>query len=235
MLNKLSKNKFFYPVVCLLVGMAIGAIFYPSKSIHREEVSKYEAKIEKLENEKKQITSDFKANLLIQENMFKEEKRELSHKVSSLTTENTQLRQKVKERIVKIITPDGTIREETVRESDTQIVSQIVTDIKQEFNEKVASIENRWKTVHEKRVVQIKENYEKQLAEKQHIIDQYSKKETIEVNRRSFGLSIGYTVDDTFYSSVLYDVYGPFFLDLHVESNRQFNDRNLGLGIGIRF
>lgn len=235
MLKKLSKNKFFYPVVCLLVGMAIGAIFYPSKSITREEIRKYEAKIEKLEEQKRFIELDRKENWDFQERKFKRYQKETEQKISTLRTENTQLKQKVKERIVKIVTPDGTIREEIVRESDTQVVSQIVTDIKQEFTEKVASIENRWKTVHERRVVQIKDSYEKKLAEKQHIIDTYSKKETIKINERKFGVSLGYTTDDTIYSNISYSIFGPFFVDFNVTSDREFKDQSLGAGIGISF
>lgn len=235
MLKKLSKNKFFYPVVCLLVGMAIGAIFYPSKSITREETARYESKIERLEQENKETVSNFKANLLMQEKVFKEEKKELTNKVTSLRTENTRLKQKTKERIVKIVTPDGTIREEIVRESDTEVVSQIVTDIKQEFTEKVSSIESRWKTVHERRVRSIKENYEKKLAEKQHVIDEYSKKETIKINERKFGVSLGYTTDDSFYSNISYTIFGPFFIDFNVTTDREFRDKSLGAGIGISF
>lgn len=235
MLKKLLSNRYILSILIFLLGAGVGAIFYPSKSITREEQSRYERQIEKLENEKKQIQTEMQSNINTLTELNKIRIEEKNSKISSLTSENTQLRQKVKERIVKIITPDGTIREETVRESDTQVVSQIVTDIKQEFNEKVTSIENRWKKVHEQRVVEIKEDYEKQLSEKDKTIATLSKKETIEINKRNFGISLGYTTNGTLYSSVVYDIYGPFFLDIHAESSKEFNDSNFGLGLGIRF
>jgi len=234
-LKKLLNNKWAIPVIALLGGIVIGAVFYPSKTITREETARYEAKIEKLENENREIEQDFKANFIAMEESHKEYKRESESKISSLRTENTHLKQKTKERIVKIIKPDGTITEEIVRESDTEIVSQIITDIKQEFNEKVTSIESKWKKVHETRVVAIRDTYEKKLSDKQHIIDTYSKKETIKINERKFGVSLGYTTYDKYFSSISYDLAGPLFLDFHLESDSSFSDSGAGVGVGFRF
>lgn len=234
-MKRLLKHKYAAPVIALLVGMAIGAIFYPSKSITREVVSKYEEKIERLENEKRDIEFKSQTELFNKEVQFSQKKSELQNKISSLTTENTRLKRKTKETMIKIIKPDGTITEKSYKESDTEIVSQIVIDIKQEFTEKVTSIENKWKDVHEKRVVAIKDKYDKQLSEKQHIIDEYRKRETIKINERKFGVSLGYTNYDKYFSSISYDVFGPFFLDLHLESDSGFRDSGAGVGIGFRF
>ena len=234
-MKKLLNNQYAIPIIALLAGMAIGAIFYPSKSITREETAKYEAIITKLQNEKRDIEFKSQTDLFTKSQEYSEKRSEYQQKISSLTIENTTLKQKTKETMIKIVKPDGTITEKSYKESDTEVVSQIVTDIKQEFNEKVVSIENKWKDIHEQRVVAIKDNYEKKLSEKQHIIDEYSKKETIEINKRNFGVSLGYTTYDKYFSSISYDVYGPFFLDLHLESNSTFNDSGAGVGIGIRF
>lgn len=234
-MKKLLEYKYALPVLCLLGGIAIGAIFYPSKSITREETAKYEETIQRLENEKRDIEFKAQTELFNKQVEFSEKKSELQTKISSLTTENTILKQSTKETMIKIIKPDGTITEKSYKESDTEIVSQIVTDIKQEFNEKVTSIENKWKEVHEKRVVAIKDTYEKQLSEKQHIIDEYSKKETIKINERKFGVSLGYTSYSKYFSSISYDVFGPFFLDLHLESDSGFSDSGAGVGLGFRF
>lgn len=234
-MKKLLENKYAIPVIALLIGIAVGSIFYPSKTITREETAKYEAKIEKLETQKREIKKEMENTVDVITELNHIRIAEKEQRITSLRTENTNLRQKTKERIIKIIKPDGTITEEIVRESDTEIVSQIVTDIKQEFNEKVTSIENKWKTIHKKRVIVIKEKYEKKLTEKQHIIDTYSKKETIKINERKFGVSLGYTSDDNYFSNISYDIYGPFFLDFHIESNEGFSNTNTGIGIGIRF
>lgn len=223
------------PLLCLLGGIAIGAIFYPSKTITREVEARYESTIDRLENEKKSEREQFAEILTKRETEHKEYRRETDQKMSSLRTENTELKQKTKETIVKIVKPDGTITEKTIRTSDTQVVSQIVTDIKQEFNEKVSSIEEKWKQVHEDRVKDIKKDYERQLEEKQKEISYYSKKETIKVNERKFGVSLGYTKNDTYFSSITYSVFGPFFLDVHLEADPKFVNSNGGVGLGFSF
>lgn len=212
-------KKYWLPVVCLLVGGALGAIFYPSRTTTED--------INRIKQEKHEVVSHLQEQLNLEIQNSSKYRRETQNRIQTLRTENTTLRQKVRETKVKIVKPDGTIHEKTVKESDTQVVSQIVTDIKQEFNEKVTSIENKWKRVHQKRVVVIKEKYENKLQEQ-------IKRKT-EVNKRNFGVSVGYTTDEHYFSSVMYDVYGPFFLDLHLEADRNFIDNSAGVGIGIRF
>ena len=232
---KLLKNKYVLPIVCLLGGIAIGFMFYPSQTFTSEERARYEKELESTRQFTLDRIHDEMERARVAEESLKEYKRESETKVSSLKTENTRLKKKVKERIVKIVTPDGTIREEIVRESDTQVVSQIVTDIKQEFTEKVSSIEQKWKTIHKQRVSKIKEDYEEKLSQKEKVISEYSKKEVKKVNERNFGISLGYTSDKTFFSSITYDVYGPFFLDLHLETDKEFNDSSAGAAVGISF
>ena len=46
---KLFNNKYIQFVLVLIVGMGIGAIFYPSKTMTKEETFKLEQKIERLQ------------------------------------------------------------------------------------------------------------------------------------------------------------------------------------------
>jgi hypothetical protein len=230
-------------VIVLLVGIAVGAIFYPSKEVTIEEKLRLESEITKLQQEKRDIKKDLESKLSIQEASSKEYKRQTETRISSLKQENTTLKQKVKERTLKIVKPDGTIVEETVKESQTEIVSRIITDIKTEFNEKVQSIENKWKSIHEKRVVKIRDSYEKKIDEKERKIREYERRKTVKVNPRRFGLSLGYMGDDTYFSSIQYDIFGPMFLDLHFGGSvnrldsgaRNIGISETGIGIGIRF
>jgi hypothetical protein len=41
--------------------------------------------------------------------------------------------------------------------------------------------------------------------------------------------------DDMYYGNVSYDVYGPWFLNLHVEADNEFQNGVGGLGLGWRF
>ena len=232
---KIFENQFVRYALILLIGIGIGAIFYPSKTITKEEVYTMEQKIERLETEKREETKVMKALLDISEFKSKLIKEESEKKVESLKEENFKLKHKVSEKRFKIVRPDGTIEEKWFKESETDVVSSVVTKIKSEFTRKVQSIENKWRKIHEQRISKIKQTYEKKIAERS--VRQVRKvtKEKTEINKRSFGMSLGLTSQKDIFSSVIYDVYGPFFLDLHLESDREFEDKEIGLGIGLRF
>lgn len=235
MIKDLLKNKFVLCALCLLVGIGIGAVFYPSKTIEKEIESKYQQQIQKLSTEKKNIETQY--NQQIQSLKLKEKViiLESEKKITSLKEENSTLKQKVKKKTIKIIKPDGTIVEQTVRESETEVVSKIITNIKSEFNVKVSNIEKKWEKIHKERVLKIKEDYEKKIKEKEDIIITEKEKSKTTINQRNFGFAFGVKTDNIYYSSVSYDIYGPFFLNLHFESNKELSDTGAGFGIGIRF
>lgn len=220
-------------IIILLVGIAVGAIFYPSKEVSIEEKLRLESEITKLKKEKKEIKIDYENKLAIKEQISKEYKKDSESKLSSLRQENTVLKQKAKEKTLKIIKPDGTIVEETIKEYQTEIISKVVTEIKQEFKEKIQLIENKWKKIHEQRVTKIRDNYVYQLEEKDKKIRQYELNKVVKINQRKFGISLGYLGNNEYFSSVQYDMFGPMFLDLHLGGNN--NNTRAGIGIGVRF
>lgn len=234
-MKQLLSNEYVRYTLILLVGVGIGAIFYPTKSIEREIESKYQSKIERVQQERRYIEEKYSQELNREIKSNIEYRKEIEKKMSSLKTENTELKQKVKERKLKIVKPDGTIVEETFKETDTEMVSRVVTEIRSEFNEKVSSIEKKYEKVHEKRVREIKDKYLKKIKEQEQVISEYKKKESIKINERNFGISLGMLDNDDFFSNVSYDIYGPFFLDVHLQSDRELEDKRFGLGLGLRF
>lgn len=234
-MNKLLQNTYVRYGVALAIGAAISAIFYPTKSIEREIEAKYESKKELLIEDFKTINNRIEKEKTELSQEVKQLQIESSAKISSLKVENTQLKSKVKESKFKIVRPDGTVEEKWFKESETDIVSSTITSIKSEYARKVKSIENKWKTVHTKRVKIIKENYEKKLQEKETVIASYKKKESIQINPRSFGVAFGVMSDDQYYGNISYDVYGPWFLNLQVESDQEFQNGSGGFGLGLRF
>lgn len=220
-------------VAILLVGVTIGAIFYPSKEVSIEEKLKLQSEITKLKEEKKQIKKDYENKINIKEEVSKQYKQQTESKLSSLKQENTSLKQKIKERTIKIIKPDGTVVEETIRESQTEVVSRVITEIREEFKQKIQSIENKWKSIHEKRVAKIRDNYVARLEEKDKKIKEYEMSKTVSINKRRFGVSLGYLGNNEYFSSVQYDMFGPMFLDLHLGGN--MDNVRAGIGIGVRF
>lgn len=232
---KILNNKIIRYAVILLIGGAIGAIFYPSKTITKEETFKLKQKIERLETEKKNITAFYEKQInetKIENRKFKEE---ANKKSDYLKEENFKLKQKVSEKRFKIVKPDGTIEEKWFKDSETDATSSTIARIKSEFSKKIKETENKYKRIHEQRIKKIKEKFSKKLAlHESHQIEKIKKTKT-EINKRSFGLSLGYTSNKRYFSSVMYDVYGPFFLNLHLESNKNLTNTETGLGIGMRW
>jgi len=232
---KLFNNKYIQFVLVLIVGMGIGAIFYPSKTMTKEETFKLEQKIERLQTEKKNTETFYEKQIAKQEKRHKEFKEDITKKTESLKEENFKLKQKVSEKKFKIVRPDGTIEEKWFKESETNIISSTVAKIKSEFTRKVSEIKSKWSLIHEQRIKKIKETYKKKIVELESNRVKTHKKTKVEINKRSFGVSLGYTSQKKYFSSIMYDVYGPFFLDLHLGSNKDLTNKETGIGIGMRW
>lgn len=222
-------------VAVLMIGLALGAIFYPSKTITKEETTKYQEQISRLENEKKSMNSLFESQLNMEKLQSKKYQKQTTAKIDTLKKENFKLQSRVKESRFKIIKPDGTIEEKWFKESQTDIVSSTVTSIKSEYSRKVKSIENKWKKLHEKRIKKIQSDYERKLTESKKTEIQIYKKEKIEINKRSFGVSMGMMTDQRYFSSITYDLFGPVFIDIHLEFDPSTQEKEAGLGFGFRF
>lgn len=232
---KLLQRREVQIVLALIVGAAIGAIFYPSKTITEEERQRYERQIEREREERLSVTKNLNEKLDIERSQSLERTEELSQKIDVKSQEITKLKAKITEKTYKIVKPDGTIEERTFKESDIQRDSQVVTSIRSEFDRKVKSIESRYVKIHQNRVSEIKQEYESKLKEKEKVIASLDKKKVTEINKRSFGISAGYMSDSQYFGSVSYDIFGPVFIQGIFETNRQFGDSSVGIGFGLRF
>ena len=223
-----------YVIIIAIACLIAGGVLYPSKTIDERVRQTYQEKIDKLTTEKStlQIEHALKEIAQFKQSLIKQE--EINKKVSVLKIENRSLREKTKERWFKLIKPDGTIVEKRYRESDKQETSKIVTSIKEEFTRKVKSIENSWKRIHKEQVTKIKEQHSKEIAEKKEIIAKLDKHKVTKINERKFGLAVGMMSDRDYFSNISYDIAGPFFIDLQIESNGS-DSNSAGIGIGIRF
>lgn len=234
-MKDLLKLEWVRYVLIGLIGAAVGAVFYPSKTITKEERTRYEQTISTLENEKRTTNAFYQDQYNKEVQSNKQYREEVAKKVDTLKEENYKLSQKISEKRFKIVKPDGTIEEKWFKDSQTDIVSSTVTSIKEEFTRKVSAIESKWMKVHEKKVKELKDEYEKKLSANTTVKSETVKKEKTEINERNFGISLGIMFNKNYYSNISYDVYGPFFLDLHVQSGQNFSNKEAGVGIGMRF
>lgn len=231
---KILTNKFVQIAIALLAGLMIGAIFYPSKTITEEERQRYEEKIEKKVEEKEKLRKELTEKIDLEKEKNTELRVETERKIAVMKTEIRELQAKTKKKTFKLVKPDGTIIEKTFSESEVNESTKVITEVREEFNQKVTSIEKKWMKVHKERVDKIKKDYSKKEEKYKETIAELSKKKEVKINERKFGVAIGYLSNENYYSNVSYDIAGPLFLNLHTESDFR-GDFAAGLGIGLRF
>lgn len=243
LLLKWLKNRYVQLLVALFVGGAVATVLYPTKTVEERTkavmVLEFKERYIELMEEHSQKTESLTAKYALDVKSRIESNEELSSKVTSLTTEVTDLKSKTKESFYKLIKPDGTIVEKRYKESELESHSEVVTEIREEFNRKVSTIESRWKSVYKSRLIEVKETFDKKLKKEK---EKWEKsKQTVETekitktNPKSFGLEGGIDTDKDLYLHGTYNLYGPFFMGGHVGlDDKQVPDAG-GFGIGVDF
>ena len=111
MMHKLLKNKYAQLVLALVIGITIGAVFYPTSEIIRTTEKRvedrYDNKITKLKLEHHKVTKNLTSSLDSMKQSNKDYREEVNS--SKLLYEKTirDLKSKVTERTYKLIKPDG--------------------------------------------------------------------------------------------------------------------------------
>lgn len=219
-------------LLVLLVGVAVGAIFYPTKHIEEREKEKHELETKTLNEQHARELSQLHETLDKTVSDSKQYRSETESKITKLTTENSTLRSRQRVSTYKLVKPDGTIEEKSFTETDVDESKQVVTSIQEEFKQKVASIETKWETIHKDRVAVLQKEFDSKEETYKHQIDELSKEKIVDINKKSFGVEAGVLTSLNYYGHATYDVFGPFFLGLH----GQFGPSSAaGVGLGLRF
>jgi len=187
-----------------------------------------------LEETHKHTEESLKASLDASQKEKKDLEVTTTTKIAKLTTENSQLKSKKTETYYKIVHPDGTIEIRSQKATETDQSNQIVTSVKQEFDQKVKQLEEKYQAIHKERVQQIQEDFSKKEEKYQETIASLQKDKTVEVNQKKYGVEVGYLSNKDYYGHVNIDVFGPMFLGLQTQTNFS-NNNAVGAGIGIRF
>lgn len=230
----LLSKEWFRLVGVLLIGITIGALFYPTKKVEEKITQKYEQEISSLKEEhvKLSVESDEKWLKIVNEARIKKE--ETEHKLTKLTDEIKSLKSKSKVSTYKLVKPDGTIEERTFTENEVDQSSRTVTKIQEEFKQKIESIETKYATIHSERVTNIKKEYDSKESEYKKTIAELTKSKTVSVNEKKFGIEAGMMSNKNYYGHATADLWGPVFVGVHGELGTN-NDNKLGAGIGLRF
>ena len=245
-LKTLWQYDWFKITSSLIMGVIIGAIFYPTKTIIERETFKlkeaYELKIAELQKTHTEEIAKLNEKVIFEEKNRKSIELETSRKIELLTQENKSLKQSSKKQKFKLVKPDGTIIEKEMEQSNSEEVSSVVVSIKKEFNEKVKSIEDKWKKIHEERIVELKKKFDQDIEKtksEQKVVEKIIEKEKIvEVNKKKLRpeLGISYDKDKTMlgYFHLSYPISGPIFIGGGVSGNQtRVGEIQLGLGLEL--
>lgn len=221
-------------LLVLLAGVAIGAVFYPTKHIEERERQKHEEETKSLKEQYSKELSTLHDTLNKANVSHSEYRKETEFKITKLTTENTTLRSNQRTAYYKVVKPDGTIEIRKFTETQIDESRQVITEIQTEFKEKIASIETKWETIHKERVTALSKEFKSKEEEYKHKIDELEKSRVVDINPKRFGVEAGVLTSKAFYGHVTYDIFGPIFLGLH----SQFGGTSTavgGAGLGLRF
>lgn len=219
-------------IAILVAGIAIGAVFYPSKNMEETVKQKYEQEIISLKSESATRLSDLQVTYTSEVQKLTEKNAETERKLLVSATEIKDLKSKQKTSYYKLVKPDGTVEIKKFTESEVNESSKTVIAIQQEYKQKVQEIETKWERIHLERVSKINETYNLASANYQKTINELEKKTKIEINPKKYGIAVGYLTSQSYYMSAEADVFGPVYVQAHGQTGL---DNALGGAIGIRF
>lgn len=232
----LLSKEWFRLTGMLLIGVTIGAIFYPTKRIEEKITQKHQEEISILREQHSKEVSELndKYSASLKEN--KEYHSESEKKITKLTEQVNSLQSKQKTSYYKLVKPDGTVEIKKFTESEVNESTKVISSIQEEFKQKVDAIESKWSEIHKERVAKLQKAFDSKESEYKKTIDELQKSKTVSVNEKKFGLEAGITSNKNYYGHATMDLWGPVFVGVHgqVGSNGD-NANNLGLGLGLRF
>lgn len=235
MIRQILKNQLVRYLLVLVLGIGFGAIFYPTSNLEEKIKQKHEEEfqtiIELKINESKLLTNELDKKSL----EFRSYKEESEKKIQFLTVQVQSLQTKQKTSYYKLIKPDGTIEVKKFSESEVKESQTAIVQIQEEFKTKVASIEEKWETIHKKRVEDVKKDFQQKEDFYKKRLDELEKNKIVKKNEKSFGVEGGMNTEKQYYIHGTGDLYGPLFMGIHTESDKDFNKKSIGMGLGVKF
>jgi uncharacterized membrane-anchored protein YhcB (DUF1043 family) len=232
MIEKITSSPILRYIAILIAGVAIGALFYPTKRIEERVSSKYEEEITHLKQEHEQSTKKLTEELTKTKEQQTHITRDYEQKITQLTTQISHLKSSTKTSYYKIVRPDGTVEIKKFSENDVSESTTVITQIQQEFKEKIDEIEVKWEKIHKERVEKLHHDYSAKEAQYQSKISELEKSKVTEINPRKLGLELGLLSNRDYYLHANADVFGPLFIGVHSQIGLY---PSLGGGLGIRF
>lgn len=234
-LKELLSKEWFRLLGVLVIGVTIGAVFYPTKRIEERVSQKYEQQIQTMKEQHVKESAESDEKWLEIVSAAKEKHIQSEKKVVKLQEEVKTLQSKQKTAYYKLIKPDGTIEERSFTESEVNESTKVITEIQEEFKTKIDELENRYSIIHAERVTKIKKEFDSKESEYKKTIEELTKSRVVSINEKSFGVEVGLLSNKNYYGHATMDLWGPVFFGVHGEVNTISNNNLLGVGVGLRF
>lgn len=231
----LLQNQLVRYALAILLGVTIGAIFYPTKRIEEKITQKFEQEISVLKEQHMKELRKTNEQYLALMNEKHEIQISLERKITVLTTEVRDLKMKQKTAYYKIVRPDGTIEVKRFSESEVNESTKVVTQIQEEFKLKIKEVEEKWSKIHSERVTILQREFESKESEYKHTIAELQKTKTTTINEKRFSIGVGMLSNNNYYGHAGMDLWGPIFFDVHGQMAKDSNTGIFGAGIGLRF
>lgn len=219
-------------ILILLLGITVGAVFYPTKRIDEKISQKYEQQISTMKEQHNTELKEVQESLIKSEQQTAQVQTDSEQKIFTLTTQISELKSKKKQTTYKIIKPDGTVIERTTSEEDVDNTSSTVIQAQQEYQIKIDSLTTQLKQESDQKITKIQSDFTVKEAAYQQTISSLQSSKTVSVNQKQFGLEGGMLTNRDYYGHITMDVWGPMFIGIQGEFG---TDSKAGAGIGIRF
>lgn len=230
--NFVTNNKWAQFLLVLVAGIAIGALFYPTKHIEETITQKYESEMKTLKEQHAKEEQQSKEALDKQVQEFKSYKSETEIKISKLVVENKDLKSKQKTAYYKIVRPDGTIEIKRFTESEVNESTKVITQIQTEFTQKVEAIEAKWEKIHKERVTSLKKEFDSKEEAYKKEIAEYQSKKVVDINPKKYGIAAGMLLDKSYLVQGEADVFGPVYVGVQGVTGKT---NTIGGLLGLRF
>lgn len=213
-------------------GLLLGALFYPTKHIETKTKQTYEQQISQIKDQHlKEVQS-------LQETIDKQSKEKTTltqtydQKVASLTTQVSTLQSKKKTTYYKIVKPDGTVIVKKASEDQTDESSDVVTQVQQEYQQKLTELQTKLSTEHDQKVQDLQKQWDSKEQDYQKTIATLEQSKVVDINKKSFGLGLGALTNGDYFLQGTADLIGPIYIGAQVQAGAS---SALGALVGLHF
>lgn len=232
-LAPLMKNQLVRYVIVLLVGITVGAVFYPTKKVTETLTKKYEQQIQTLNEVHSQELQTSKSELDKVTSESKTEQEQSQAKISQLTTQVHDLQSSKKTTYYKIIHPDGTVEVRETTDAESTESDTVATQIQAEYQQKLDTATQQLEKTHQDQITSLTNDFNSKAQSYEQTISSLQKTKTVETNPKTTSIEAGVMNDKDYYIHATHDLWGPVFLGVQGELGSG-GDR-IGAGLGIRF